>query len=204
MKSTKVYLGEKRLKDVYVGATKWEVMKFRTARMVKRVLVTSLIVCTIGWGVAGGFYYAKSAIEPSVVFAEDRSLHLLNSKIDDLKDGVIEKLKKCESGGATEDDGLVTYDPLQSNPGATSKRNIPSFGSFQFKKDTVIHYFKMQTGKVLTPKEAVLLSLDDEKAGELVKYIAFETKNKIGKDWVNCNKKLNLDAQVDLIKSLSN
>lgn len=199
------------LRHIYPHATKFQVFKYKLAMFIRRVLIKVLIVTkvvVIAGFILGAFYgtfhLGKATTEPIQVKAEDKSFAIFSSRIDKLKDEVINKLKDCERNGGKESDGLVTYDPLQSNPSATPKRNIPSFGLLQFKKDTVIHYYKMKTGVTLTPKEAVILALDDVKSSELAKYVAFETKGKIGGDWILCNQKYtpSLDAQIDMIKNL--
>lgn len=188
MKLTKVFFGDKRLKDVCVGASRWDVFKYRAIRFMRRVFITAFILGAI----YGSFQLGRETTSPVFVQAEDKSHEMLNEKIDKLKDEVIAQLRACESAGHSEDDGILIFD---SNEKA-------SIGTLQFQKNTVIHYYKVLYGKEITGKEAVMIALDDDKAGQLAKDIAFTTKNKIGKDWVNCNKKHSLDAKVDLIKSM--
>lgn len=193
-----VYMGE-RLKDIYAYASTWQIIKYNFARGVRVAVIITILA---SWSV-GSYTAGKSGTQ--IIYANsDKSEEMFSQKIEGLKNDVINELKACESSGATEDDGLVVYDPLVSNPSSTAKRNIPSFGEFQFKKDTVIHYFKMKTGKTLTQKEAILLALDTDRASELAKFIGFETKSKLSSDWRNCSIKYNLDSKVDLIKKFEN
>ena len=134
-------------------------------------------------------------INPKHVFADklvDTSETMFETKIENLKHEVLNQLSKCESAGYKEDDGLIVFD---SNAKA-------SIGNFQWQVASVIHYMKVLKGKDVTRKEAILIALDKDSAGELAKMVMFETKNMAGKDWYNCNNKYNLDEQIKLIKKL--
>jgi len=184
----KVFFGETRLKDIAVGATKWEVFKYKTTRLIKRLLVASFILGAI----VGAFKIGRTTTTPIFVQAEDKSSEMYQEKIEGLKDAVMSKLSQCEGGGYKESDGIIIMDT----------NNKLSIGQFQWQVSSVQHYYKLMTGKDISKKDAVILALNETEARKLAKYVAFETKNKIGKDWVNCNKKHNLDIQVDMIKSM--
>jgi len=128
----------------------------------------------------------------------DTSAAMLAEKIDSLEKAVVESVRKCEQGKYVESDGLVTYDPQQ---GGSSMEKIPSFGTLQFKKTTVIYYYKSLYNKVITGKEAILIALDDELSGQLAQDIMFKSKN-MANDWLNCSNKLSLDAQISAIKKI--
>lgn len=113
-------------------------------------------------------------------------------KIEALKMDVIQKVSDCERAGHSEDDGIIIFD---SNAKA-------SIGVLQFQKATVISYYKRLYGKDISGKDAVMIALDKDKAFALAKDIIFTTKNGVAADWVNCSRKHNLQAQVDLIKTL--
>lgn len=70
MKLTKVFAGNTRLKDLYVGATKWQVFKFKALRLFRRVALVIIAIDVIGWAGVAGYYYAKSNIAPELVRAE--------------------------------------------------------------------------------------------------------------------------------------
>lgn len=192
MKLTKVFFGEKRLKDMYVGASRFQVFKYRLSRFVRRLIIASFLL----GAVFGAYKLGNFTTEPVGLYAATKEVDVSDiryqTKIDKLKDDVVEKLASCESAGYTEDDGIIIFD---SNEKA-------SIGSFQWQIASVKHYHKLMTGKDVTSKEAILIALDKTKAKGLARYVAFETKNKMGKDWINCEKKFGLDAQIDIIKKL--
>ena len=195
LKLTKVFFGNKRLKDIYVGATKWEVLKYRATKFFKRVLVVSFIIGLCVGSVYGGYQVGKVS---KVDFVNAQTIDLsdkhFSEKIEVLKMKVLEELRSCESGGKSANDGLIVFD--------TNKR--ASIGQYQFQVQTVIHYYKTLYNSNLSPTEAIKIALDDEKATKLARDIIFGTKNKAGKDWVNCTAKYDLDRKVDLIKQLEN
>jgi len=184
----KVFFGETRLKDIAVGATKWEVFKYKFAIWTKRTVIALFALITL----YATSYIARTTAPTVYVHAEDKSEIMFQNKIDALKKETVDLIKTCESSGHSEDDGVVIFD--------TNGKG--SFGQFQFQKATVIHYYKLLYGKTLTGKEAIMLAMDTEKARELATKIMFETKNKAGKDWVNCERKFNVDAKIDIIKQL--
>lgn len=126
-------------------------------------------------------------------------IDLTPQKIEGLKADVVDRLSQCESGGHTEEYGLVTFD--QNAAGTLSARNTPSFGILQFKVSTVQHYAKLQ-GHELTGKDAILLALDADEARALASYIIFETQGGIW-NWQNCADKLGLGDEVTIIKKLT-
>ena len=181
------YMGEP-LKNIYPHATKWQVFKYKFALFMRKTLIVSMIV----GAVYGSFHIGRATTEPVFLQAEDKSKAMFMSKVDKLKEEVANQLMACESAGHTEDDGIIIFD---SNAKA-------SIGNFQFQKDTVIHYYKVLYGKTITPKEAVLIALDQDKARSLAIDVMFTTKNKAGRDWFNCANKLKLDERIDIIKSI--
>lgn len=203
MKKTKIYVGRDLVGRFTCDGkryTRFQYLVYRVKCFIRRTTIVSAGLSIIGWSMWLGSNYKANTVYAEIPV--DVSEEILQGKISDLKDEVANTLMACESGSATEDTGLVTFDPLQSNPNKTATRNIPSFGQFQFKIDTVIGYYEILYSKKLTQKEAILLALDTNRAKELATRIMFETKSKAGKDWINCNKKHNLDARIDLIKEL--
>ena len=181
------YMGEP-LKNIYPHATRFQVFKYKLAMFTRKALIASFLLGAI----YGAFKVGRITTSPIFVQAEDKSSQMYQDKIDGLKDAVLEKLSACESAGHKESDGIIIMDT----------NDKISIGQFQWQVSSVKHYYKLMTGKDLTSKEAIVLALDKEESKKLAKYVAFQTKNKIGKDWVNCNNKYNLDTQVDMIKSM--
>ena len=174
--------------NIYPYATKFQVFKYRVAMIMRK----TLIVAFVSGAIYGSFQLGRGTTAPIYVQAEDKSSVMYQSKIEGLKDAVMAKLSQCESAGHKESDGIIIMDT----------NNKISVGQFQWQVSSVKHYYKLMTGKDISSKEAIILALNESKARELAKYVAFETKNKIGKDWVNCNLKYGLDMQVDMIKSM--
>lgn len=181
------YMGEP-LKNIYPHATRFQVFKYRLALLTRRTLMA---VFALGL-LYGAFFTGRVTTSPIFVNAEDKSQYMFDSKIEQLKNGVVDEILSCESAGHSEDNGIVVFD--------TNGKG--SFGQLQFQKDTVIHYYKTLYNKTITGKEAVLIAMDTQKARDLAKDIMFETKNKAGKDWVNCERKFSSDKQIDLIKKM--
>lgn len=200
MKFTKVFFGDKRLKDIYVGASKWQVFKFKAMRLFKRVMITLFLV-SFGVGSIYGGYKLGEKSNVQVVMAQtevDVTDVRFSRKVDELKMKLVDELMACESGGYTDADGLITFDPHRLDK---TLKNAPSIGKLQFKVDTVIHYQKTLYNVVSSPTEAIKLALDTERAKILAKDIMFKSSKKAG-DWLNCANKLDLNKKIDLIKSL--
>lgn len=195
MRKTKMFYGNQ-----FIGAFKCDGRKYSrigyqimlAKRMAQKSLIAASVLVIGGWLVTAGIFIARTTIEPNTVYAKDNTMYILNSKIDSLKDDVVAQLMSCESGGHKEEDGIIIFD----------SNNKASIGQAQFQVNTVIHYSKLLYGKTVTRKEAVLIAIDKDRAAQLTKDIMFKTKNMAGKDWVNCNKKLGLDAQILMIKRL--
>lgn len=177
MKTIKVSWNGKRLKDVYPYATKWQVVKYRVKRLVRKCLIVSL-----GMAIVYGAFLVGQASRPIEIKAEQDTLGL---KVNELKGALLDQLKACENG----EGAVIVFD---SNKKA-------SVGSYQFQIDTVKHYYKAFYGQELSTKEAVLLALDDEKARDLASKIIFE-KNGLN-NWYNCSKK-GLEVQLTVINKI--
>lgn len=200
MKITKVFAGDTRLKDIYVGATKFEVFKFKALRLFRRVAIVIIAIDVIGWAGVAGYHYAKSNIAPEIVRASvvDVSDTRFNRKIEELKMSLVDELISCESPNHKDEDGLIIYDPQKGN---TNPHKVASIGRLQFKVDTVIFYSKTLYNANLSRTEAVLLALDTPRAKVLARDILFKSRNKAN-DWLNCANKLDLNKKIDIIKSL--
>jgi hypothetical protein len=193
-KPIKVFFHGKRLKDIYPHCTKYQLFKYRVAKFFRRLFLTTTFVSIAIAGLYGS-YKAGSHFDPKVVVAEkvvDGSDEMFAEKLNSLKRDVAEKLMACESGGYKDSDGIIIFD---SNEKA-------SIGVFQFQKNTVIHYYNVLYGKKITPKEAVMIALDQDKARQLAIDVMFTTKAKASGDWYNCATKHNLDQMIDLIKKM--
>jgi len=187
-------------KITYMGETIYErrdskgrfsSFKSKFVKFVKRVMIWAVIINIGAWALIGA-YSAGSQMNPMIVHAEkvlDISGIKYNEKIETLRNDVVAKLQKCESGGVKDPQGLIVFD---SNKKA-------SLGSLQFQVTTVIHYYKTLYGKTITNQEAIAIATDDTRAVPLAKDILF---SKGAGDWYNCSVKLGLNKEIELIKKL--
>lgn len=88
MKFTKVFFGDKRLKDVVVGASRLDVFKYRLAKFMRKLFVIGLGV----GAVVSGYQVAEWTATPVTVYA-DREVPVYVSK----EAPVLAKIAKCES-----------------------------------------------------------------------------------------------------------
>lgn len=178
----------KYLRDLYPYATRWQVFKFKTIKVVK-----ALIKMTVFAGITTGMIYGAYAYGEMnrETIIEVKETNNLPNKIKEFKSDFLATLKTCESGGKTEDDAPMILDT----------NNKMSIGLYMFQIDTVIHYYKTLYGKDVTRKEAVEIALDEEKAGKLAHDIIFTTE-KGPREWVNCFKKHGLVEDLKVIEKL--
>lgn len=116
----------------------------------------------------------------------------LEAKLELKKESILDRLAKCESGGKKEEDGITILD----------SNGVGSYGAFQWQKRSVQHYYEMREGKPINGRDAIILAMTPDQARDLARFVIFETANGVAKDWVNCNLRHNLQAEVDWIKSL--
>lgn len=207
------YMG-KELRDIYPHASWFQVMRFKFNKFMEKVIAVSACIALFVGMLYGAFKTGQATVQSSVTHANeviDNSDKLFSQKIDALKNSIVDELMACEGATYNEDSGLVTFDPTDAqfakmlNSG--EKKTIVdkgemSYGILQFKKSTVIYYVKMQTGKTITGKEALLIALDKDESSKLAKFVMFETKSKASGDWKNCARAKGLDGKIDLIKQL--
>lgn len=106
MKKTKLFYGDTRLKDIYVGATKWEVFKYRTARFIRKVIIVSFIA-----GIAvGSFKIGTLTTNPHTVYAEKEVIKEVEKEAPILK-----RIAQCESGGSHYKNGQVIINGKNKN-----------------------------------------------------------------------------------------
>lgn len=71
MKPIKVFFHGKRLKDIYPHATRWQVFKYKTARLIRNVAIGTAIVAFLS-GISYGSYKAGAELNPRIVSAQVR------------------------------------------------------------------------------------------------------------------------------------
>lgn len=146
-----------------------------------------------------GAYYGGSYFNREIVYRQIEKqviLDNLTAKVNELKGSLVSDLRQCESAGAKESDGLVTFDPHPKN----KKVQIPSFGLYQFKKSTVQFYYKKFYNKDITGMEAIQIALSEAKSAELASEIIF--RDSALSNWYNCSKKLGLQSRLNIINEL--
>ena len=188
MKKLKVTWNGKKMCEVYPHATRWQVLKFKVARFMRK-LGWCFVSVGFLWLVylAGTFFGATERI---LFLDREVKVDTLSTKVRELKEEVLDGLKACESGGAEESAGLIIYD----------SNKVASIGSYQFQVKTIIYYYKTLYDKEITKKEAVLIALDDVRARELASDIIFKADGL--KNWLNCANKNNLRSGLNIIESL--
>ena len=160
-------------------------LKLLLVKIFKIGILTAIMGFTI--------YGAYKIGEVNVIRVEATVTDSMPAKIEELKDSVVDRLVKCESSGLKESDAPIILD---------SNKKF-SIGVLQFQIKTVQHYTEIINHQTITAKEAVLLALDEQRARQLAKQIIFGTKSGVAGDWVVCSRRHNLQAEVDIIKKLS-
>lgn len=117
----------------------------------------------------------------------------MEAKVEEMKEGVLDTLAKCESGGKKEEDGITVLD----------SNNVGSYGVFQWQRKSYMHYYEIMTGNKINGRDAIIHAMTPEKARELARFVIFETKSGVATDWVNCSRKYKLQERVDFIKELT-
>lgn len=112
--------------------------------------------------------------------------------LEALKDEVVDKIIGCESGGLTEDDGVIVFD---SNHKA-------SIGLVQFQQSTVIQYEWVLYGELVTKKQAIAIALDKDLSRQLAKDVIFKVDGGIW-NWAVCAKATGVVPEIEVIKRLS-
>ena len=118
----------------------------------------------------------------------------LEDEIKNLKLKTVRKLAaECETKGSKHPNSEIVFDT----------NAVASVGRFQYQLKTVQYFVKTLYKKDISRDEALLIamgqgSIDVE---ELTKRILFEVKGGEN-EWFNCNKKLGLTKEIELIKSL--
>jgi len=103
MKAIKVFYNGEPLNKIYPYATKWEVVKYRTIKILRNVAIFSVKFAVVCLAMAGS-YQLGSYLNPTVktVFAE---------KLVEVETipPVMQRIAKCESGGIHKKNGQVVF-----------------------------------------------------------------------------------------------
>lgn len=182
----------KKTRYEYLNLTKWQIFKRKVSKFFKKLfLVVVFVSITVAVFKMGEFVNKDVVVSTSSPVMIDS----LKIKVESLKQEVVAQIKKGETMTASEEDALITFDPYQKKT-----RGEASIGSYQYKVKTVQHYYKKLYNQVITPKEAVLIALDDDKAQKLTYDVVFKADGL--SNWLNTSKKFDLKTKVAIIKSL--
>lgn len=175
----------KRLKDIYPHATRWQVFKYKVRTFFRKLFILGAFIGIIALAFQIGRY--------AFPLTEDAPTGpTIEQKIETMKWEIVHTIRDTERAGHEEDDGIIIYD--------TNKKM--SIGTYQYQKDTVIYYYKKLYGKDITPKEAVLIALDDKLAGQLTYDVIFK-EPKGWANWYNTSKKHGLEGRIAAIKEIT-
>ncbi len=177
---------------IHLNKTRLQVFKELVVKRIKQVLRISLV--------AGAIYLiflTGKSLGNETIINKVEAQDTLSGKIEDLKNEVVETIRKCES--QDNKDLIYTFDPDPRQP----NKQQASFGQYQYKLKTIVDYTKILKGEVITERQALDIALDEQKARELTKDIVFKDTGKGVGNWYNCANKHNLKAKVGIIKELS-
>src|SRR3990167_10954782 len=163
--------------------------QFKKRRWFKYALIVLFAVTGIAY--TGDRWVTKELVATvaTPAFAEIT----MEAKVEALKDDIVARLEKCESGGKKEEDGIAILD----------SNDVGSYGPLQFQRKTVMHYYELKEGKPINGRDAIILALQGDKARDLARWVIFETPNGVAKDWTNCSRQLGLQKEVDVVNKLT-
>lgn len=158
--------------------------------------ITMIVAFFLGlmWG---AFKTGSATTKVQFVQAADRSNEMFQSKIEKLKDEVVEAIAQCESKNAPQDTAIVEYD--NNSKGTLTGKHIASIGVMQFKVGTVQDFHKTLHKKTLTNYEATLLALDNKRAKQLAREAIFGIQGAL---WHWSCATPEMGAKVTMIKNL--
>lgn len=185
MKKTKVMYQGRNKRGMYIAHTRLQIFVYRLKKVIRIA-----ILCLAIYGIYTGYRYVTAPVNYTAE-AKVVTIDNLTVKIDELKHNVVTGIQHCESQGHDEDEGIIIFDT----------NNKASVGTLQFQKSTVVSYYKKFYGKDITPKNAVIIALDNQQAEQLAYDIVFKEKDG-WKNWYNCGRKTNVEGQLAIINNL--
>lgn len=166
-----------------------------------KTTIIGLILTSILGTVAFHFYTQNQVLSYQITEKAQQIKDILNThevRIDMLEYEVVDSLaKECETKGVKEPENTVKYDPPRK---PKNDEELLSFGAYQMKIPFVKYYVKKYEKRDISNLEAINIAMTKDRARELAKKVIFDVG--AGNDWVNCERKLNIDAQVAVIKKL--
>lgn len=160
-----------------------------------KTTIIGLILTSILGTVAFHFYTENQVLSYQITEKAQQIKDILNThevRIDMLEYEVVDSLaKECETKGVKEPDAAIILDSNEQM----------SLGAWMWQIKSVQHYVKLFEDRDINRVEAIQIAIDHNKARELTRKVIFEDEKGVW-NWANCAKKLDLEAQVKLIKKL--
>lgn len=192
----KVSINGERQKDMFQYMTSWQSFVYRVKSFFRNLFIGIILVSIIGLIVyVSRIVYPVTVYEIKKEVVQDKSLE---NKISELENKLVEDIFIKESGGNTEDDALITFDP---NP-KDSRIEKASVGGCQFKIPTMQEQYIKYYGVQLTRKEAVMIALDDMKCKEVMHKTIFAEQYGWQKWYTTCTQKIDCKARLAVISEL--
>jgi hypothetical protein len=161
-----------------------------------------------------GFYIAKQNIEPKIITEIKEKVITnnigvsLETKIEELKNGLLDDLRTAEIQGYEDTEVIIVFDPRLKDLKNCQKiggvrLHCYSFGDYNFKIATVQHYYDKFNKETIGEKQALEIALDKNKSRDLAYKVIF---NEIGGiwNWKNSAEKINAAERISFIRSLEN
>lgn len=171
--------------------------KFAKKKWYKRWSLWVVVACVVimgGGHFTGDYEFIADWIAPEAVYKAE-AMEIVSEvptekALAAMKHDLLKTLQLCESAGKEGEAAyeLVTFDPDRS--GKVSQ--IPSFGQFQYKVDTMKGYWKKMTGEVLTTRQAQGHGQDGEQSWKTTDYVIFTLDIAPSTDWYHCSVKHDL------------
>ena len=179
-------------RNIELNKTKWDLFKEGAKRFFKKLCWFALIAFVLfATYELGGMLNKQIEYQDKVVEIDN-----LSKKVAQMKEQILDLIKKGESGTATEDYALISFDPDSKK----QEINKASIGLYQWKITTIQYYYRTLYGKTLTNKQAVLVALDEKQSRDLARDVVFKAQGL--KNWTNTANKFNLSDKLEVIKSL--
>lgn len=192
----RVYADGKRLKDMYQYKTGFGVFIYKVKKFFIQLFRISI---TLGFIILVAYIYRE--FNPKIV-PEVQTQTIIDSSLEDkiekMKWSLVKDIFDKERAGHIEDDGLITFDPNPKRPSV----EIPSIGGCQFKVTTMQEKYLKYFGDKLTRKEAVIMSLDDDKCQAVMYHTIFKEQEGWRNWFTTCTKKVACEARLATIREL--
>ncbi len=198
MKKIKIFKDGVYLRDIYPHSTKFQVLKYRVAQWIGKVVRQFILwlklgaVATIAMIIGAFIYGTYIGSIDHMVFAENNDT--LSVKVDKMKTDVVDTISQLEN----KTNIPIVIDDNKS--GSLPRKDKVSIGCMQFKIGTIEHYYQVLKKGSISDTEAIMLALDCLRSKDLAQEIIFTTQGGIW-NWSTATKEMG--TKVEIIKSLT-